>query len=234
VSRPLVLAHRGARRRAPENTLAAFRAARDLGSDGIELDVRRTADGALAVHHNPQLADGSMIADLPLPELRTVKPDLASLPEVLDVARGMLVNIEIKNLPWEPGFDPDERAADDVVALIRSRDGRDNVLISSFHLPTIDRVRGHPGAPPTGFLCLASADFDVVPGLVAEKGHSALHPDRRGLRRRAGERLVASARAQGLRVNVWTVNKPNEMCRLAVMGVDGIVTDVPDVALNAL
>jgi glycerophosphoryl diester phosphodiesterase len=234
VSRPLVLAHRGARRRAPENTLAAFRVARELGSDGIELDVRRTADGALAVHHDPQLADGSVIAELPLAALQALKPDLASLPEVLDIARGLLVNIEIKNLPWEPGFDPDERAADDVVALIGARPGGDDVLVSSFHLPTIDRVRVHPGAPPTGFLCLASADLDSMPALLADRGHSALHPDRRGVRRRPGALLVARARDHGLRVNVWTVNRASEMSRLAAIGVDGILTDVPDVALTAL
>ena len=58
-----VIAHRGANRRARENTLEAFRAAVALGSDGIELDVRRTVDGALVIHHDAQLPDGRVIRE---------------------------------------------------------------------------------------------------------------------------------------------------------------------------
>jgi len=54
---PAVVAHRGARAAAPENTLAAFRLAAELGADGVELDVRRTGDGLLAVHHDAALPD---------------------------------------------------------------------------------------------------------------------------------------------------------------------------------
>src|SRR6478736_4409350 len=61
-SPPLVLAHRGARRVAPENTLDAFALAIAMGADGVELDVRRTADGALVLHHDPAVLGGDLIA----------------------------------------------------------------------------------------------------------------------------------------------------------------------------
>src|SRR4029453_15138043 len=65
----LVIGHKGAAGLAPENSLAAFRVAREVGADGVELDVRRTSDGALAVHHDATLADGRMLLDVPVGEL---------------------------------------------------------------------------------------------------------------------------------------------------------------------
>jgi len=116
--RPTVIAHRGACRRAPENTVAAFELARELGSDWVELDVRRTADGALAVHHDAALADGRLIVDLAASDL---PPDVPGLGAALDACRGMGVNIEIKNAPVDADFDPDRTLAGDVVALLADR-----------------------------------------------------------------------------------------------------------------
>ena len=80
-----VFAHRGSAQLARENTVAAFRAARALGADGIELDVRLTADGALVVHHDAELPGRGPIAELASSEL----PDwLPSLVEALDACRG--------------------------------------------------------------------------------------------------------------------------------------------------
>ena len=64
--RPLVLGHRGASAGAPENTVAAFTRARELGADGVELDVRRTADGVLVVHHDPDVRGVGLIASTPV------------------------------------------------------------------------------------------------------------------------------------------------------------------------
>lgn len=234
VTRPLVLAHRGARRRAPENTIEAFAVARDLGADGIELDVRRTADGVLVLHHDPGPADGPVLAMVAHAEVAARFPAIPTLEAALDVAAGLLVNVEIKNLPWEPDFDPDESVAEAVVAQVRGRGATDRVLVSSFHLPTIDRVHERAPELPTAYLFMVGTDLAAVVDLAVEHGHEALHPDVRALADAAGADFVARAHERGLAVNVWTVNDPAEIARMADLGVDAIVTDVPDVAFQVL
>jgi glycerophosphoryl diester phosphodiesterase len=232
-TRTLVLAHRGARRAAPENTLEAFRRAVAMGADGVELDVRRTADGVLVVHHDPQPPGRDLIATTAAATLRASHSEIPTLAEALDVCAGVLVNVEIKNAPREPGFDPDEPAADAVVELLAARAGRDRVIVSSFQLATIDRVRACSATVPTGLLTVTRADSRVMDRIV-ERGHHALHPGRQGMTRRRAEQVVADAHERGLQVNVWTVNAPATIARLAAAGVDGVITDVPDVARTAL
>ena len=102
---PQVVAHRGASRAARENTLAAFDLASKLGADGIELDVRRTADGLMAVHHDAALADGRLICDTTAADLPDHVPLLA---DALDACGDLWVNIEIKNHPDDPDHDSRE------------------------------------------------------------------------------------------------------------------------------
>jgi glycerophosphoryl diester phosphodiesterase len=234
MDRPLVLAHRGARRAAPENTLVAFAAARAQGADGVELDARRTRDDALVVHHDPGPPGEATLATLELGDVRRAWPSIPTLDEALDECRGLLVNIEIKNLPWDPDFDPDERVTDLVVARLTARGGADRVLISSFNLPTIDRVHAHDAALSTALLFVAGADPRQMVDLVIEHGHRAIHPDLRTLEGPNAAELVDVAHRRGLAVNVWTVNDPADVVRVAALGVDGLVSDVPDVALAAL
>ena len=111
-----VIAHRGASRAERENTLAAFRRAGEMGADAVELDVRRTADGVLVVHHNPGLDDGRVIATMQHGELPAHVPTLT---DALDACAGMWVNVEIKNDPTEPDFDPTDSIADETMALLR-------------------------------------------------------------------------------------------------------------------
>ena len=83
--RPLVLGHRGASAVAPENTVAAFAKARELGADGVELDVRRTADGVLVVHHDPDdRRRRRLVASSRSPSVRAARPDVPTLDEALD------------------------------------------------------------------------------------------------------------------------------------------------------
>jgi len=234
VDRPLVLAHRGARRRAPENTLEAFAVAKELGADGVELDVRRTREGELVLLHDPTPPGGPVLATLSLAEVRAGFPAIPTLAEALDVCLGILVNVEIKNLPWEEDFDATESIADRVVDLLAARGGNDRVLVSSFHLPTVDRVHEREPALPTAFLFLAGMDLVDVVDLSADRGHTAVHPDLRALGGPEAHEFVDHAHDRGLDVNVWTVNEPADMARLAELGVDALVTDVPDVALRTL
>lgn len=228
----IVLAHRGANRYAPDNTLAAFRRAVELGADGVELDVHRTADDVLVVRHDAGTPAG-VLSELTSSEVRAALPEVPRLDEVLDVCAGRLVNVEIKNVPGEGDWDPTHRAASLLVELLGARDGRDRVLVSSFDLASVDRVRSLSPAVPTGLLTWGT---DPLEGLaIAEThGHVALHPDVRSVAGHSPGAIVTRAHERGLQVNVWTVNDPHELASLAAAGVDALITDLPDVALRAL
>lgn len=220
-----IFAHRGASKRAKENTLAAFRLARDLGADGVELDVRRTQDGELAVHHDPYLADGSVICDTAAADMSSSVPLLAA---ALDACHDLLVNIEIKNEPGEPDFDATEMVASSVVALLAERGGVDRVLISSFHLPTIDRVRALDPSLATAWL-VEAVRADTIDILLAH-GHTVLHP----WVKRVTEHLVRTCHERSVSVNTWTCDDPGRMAELIEWGIDGICTNVPDVAVDVI
>ena len=224
---PLVYAHRGASAAAPENTVEAFSLARRLGADGVELDVRRSLDAALVLHHDAVLPDGRIVVETGRADLPASLPDLA---QALDACADLIVNIEIKNLPHEPDFDPDRAVVDAVVALLEERGRRDRVLVSSFHLATVDRVKALDPEIGTGFLTFL--DPSPLEGVryAVERGHDAIHPHHATV----DEHLMAAARDAGLLVNTWTVDDPERMRELAALGVDGIVTNVPDVARQVL
>jgi len=231
---PLVLAHRGARQVAPENTVEAFAAAGRLGADGVELDVHRTADGVLVVHHDADARGIGVLAEHPLAVVRAARPDIPTLDEALDACAGMLVNIEVKNLPGDADYDETEGAAGTLVEILARRGGRDVVLVSSFNLTSADRVRALDATISTGFLTLVGLDpLDGIEVAHAH-GHGALHPDVRSLRGDAAEATIARAHELGMAVNVWTVNGEAEMRRLAAAGADALITDVPDVARRVL
>jgi glycerophosphoryl diester phosphodiesterase len=225
----LVYAHRGASAAEPENTVAAFRAAARMGADVVELDVRRTADGRAAVVHDATLADGRPVAAVRLDQ---VPSEVPRLEEALDACAGLVVNVEVKNAPWDADFDPDEALAELVVRTLADRDGRDQVIVSSFGEGAVARVRELDAALPTAFLTAVLTD-DQVDGLVeqvAAAGHVALHPHHLTVT----PHLLGRCREAGLAVNTWTVDEPDRISALAALGVDGVVTNVPDVALRAL
>ena len=199
--------------------------ARAMGSDGVEIDVRRTADGALVIHHDPHLADGRMIIDVDSSDLPAFVPDLHA---ALDACSGMWVNIEIKNDPDEPDFDPTDAIADETVATLRERGDLDRWLISSFRIETIDRCRALEERIRTAWLVDAVPD-DVISTMVA-RGHAALHPWVAGLRRSH----VDACHGAGIIVNTWTCDEPGRMAELIEWGIDGICTNVPDVAIAVI
>src|SRR4051812_38984981 len=148
--RPLVLGHRGASAVEPENTVAAFVRARALGADGVELDVRRTADDVLVVHHDPEVDGFGVIVHASFADLRAQHPSVATLAEALDACKGLLVNAEIKCLPWEPDPDTDGRVARATVDAIVATGT--NAVISSFDINAVDRIRGFGAGIETGWL----------------------------------------------------------------------------------
>ena len=227
----IVLAHRGASRRERENTLAAFAVARALGAPWVELDVRLASDGALVVHHDPSYGDGRAVHATPGDERPAHVPLLA---EALAACEGMHVNVEIKNSEGELGYDPTAAVVRPTVAVIVAAGWRDRVLVSCFNRATLGAVRAAEGALATAFLTAqvpieAAERDDWLAGLAAD-GHTALHP----LWPLADAELIVACHAAGLAVNVWTCDDPGAIRRLAGWGVDGICTNVPDVALAAL
>jgi glycerophosphoryl diester phosphodiesterase len=210
----LVLAHRGANRLAPENTLPAMARAVDLGADGVELDVHRTADGALVVRHDAETPDGP-IGELTHDALVASFPHVPTLTDVLDVCRGTLVNLEIK--------DPDPRATDAVVALLADRRD-DQVLVSAFDWAVLDRVRELSSHLPTGLLSFGVPPDEVLVTAVVG-GHTAVHPDVWTLLSIDVGAFVARAHDQGVQVNTWTVNDAEQVAQLRDAGVDTVITD---------
>ena len=237
VDRPLILAHRGASTVAPENTLPAFQAAIDLGADGVELDVQYSSDGHLMVFHGPTLeatTDGQgRITAYTLAELRALDAgstfgpqfagtQIAMLDEVLGLLQGkIIINIELKSLDMGTfGIGVD------VAAAVRKRGMGDQVVVSSFNHMALRRAK--KAAPEIEGALLLAPDLPnwTRSGLARRYSRAdALHPEAPMV----DELYMSRARGLGMPVRVWTVNEEDEMRRMIALGVDAIITDVPDV-----
>lgn len=228
-----VVGHRGASHDYPENTVAAFEGAAAQGADWVELDVRRTSDGVLVVHHDPTLADGSVIAHTAAAHL---PPSVPTLEAALAASRPMGVNVEIKNSPTEPGHDPTGELVAATLAVIDAAiaaarpDGTFDVLVSCFDLATVDAVRELHPVVATGYLVLSTTEPHDAVRLAVERGHRAVHPYDLFV----DEPTVRRSHDAGIEVNVWTVDHPDRIRQLAEWGVDAVITNRPDVARAAL
>jgi len=233
--RPWVIAHRGASAAFPENTAAAFRGAAAQGADAVELDVRRTADGEAVVHHDAALPGLGAIVEQRAADLRLRCPWVPTLAEALAACRGMWVDVEVKNSPADPDWDPADTLVARVVALIREEGRRQEVLLTSFNPATLARARSLEPALPTGWLV-----EDAAPALpaclaaAAAAGHTALLPWAPTLAGESGGALAAAAREAGVSLIAWTVDDPGEARRLAAAGLSGIITNQPARLLAAL
>ena len=210
-----------------ENTLAAFRAARDLGADGVELDVRRTGDGQLVVHHDAELPGLGALVARSRDELPAWVPTLA---DALTACEGMGVNVEVKHRHGEPDFDAAQPAARAVAELVATTGRQATVLVSSFDLASVDAVRAVDPTIATGLLTIETTDPARDLATAVRHGHRFFHP----LHLAVTPDLVAAAHADGVAVHVWTVDEPERMRELADLGVDAIITNRPDVLLQAL
>ncbi len=255
---PKIFAHRGASAVAPENTLPAFEKALEIGADGIELDVQATADGALVVLHDYNLGRTTtgtgQLRTFTLQQLAAIDAGIRfddaykgtpipTLEQVFDlVGDSCIVNVEIKNEDWNGG-----REAEPLARIIQQRQLHDQVIVSSFNPVALRKMRQiDPSIPlgllyfnkpprPTGatgsffqrirrlplkFLLLQQSRALFSTRIAAE----ALHPYYTSI----DAHLVEQARSRGQLVNAWTVNTGPEALRLARLGVNAIITDLPD------
>ncbi len=221
---PAVYAHRGASRQEKENTVEAFKLAVKMGVDGVELDVWKSRDGVLMVHHDPDV-NGRLIRELTANELPDYVPDLST---ALDVCRGLKVNIEIKGIQDEPQVALD--TAEALVDMLRSRpEPVDRWIISSFDHGVLDRIRDEASEFLTGLLFWKRPWISLLQHAVEQK-HFALHPHETLV----DEALREATSEAGIQLNVWTVNDQLRVAELVELGVDGLMSDVPDEVLKTL
>ena len=214
----LVIAHRGASAAETENSLAAFRAAIDLGADAIELDVRATADGSMVVHHDETVGDAH-IPTSPLERVRQQRlpngEPVPTLSEVLELlGKGPTVFVEVKTL--SAGND----AA--LVEVIAAGPAPDNYHVHSFDHRIVHRLLHARDGLVGGVL---SASYPLNPLIQLEQSGAAELWQSEEL---LDDELVAAVHAFGARIIPWTVNDPARMEEFIDMGVDGICTNYPD------
>lgn len=222
--RPSIIAHRGFSGRYMENTLDSVRGALKLGVDFVEVDVQETRGGELIVFHDYRLnrlcGVRGCVCDKTLAEIRRWNPQVPTLREVLRACRGRArVLIEIKRA------DPRK-----VAALITDLHMERDVVVFSL---SISRLKSFAAAAPR------VSRF----GLIARRLRLSLFAFRSpltieglGLSRRlvTSPRVVRRIHRRGWKVFVWTVNREAEMKKLASWGVDGIITNHPDLAKSCL
>ncbi len=230
LERLVVEAHRGDSANAPENTLAAFRAAVALPVGWIELDVHPSKDGTLVVIHDDTVdrtTDGSgAIGELTLEALRRLDAGswfdarfagerIPTLAEVLDLVgpTDTRLNIEIKSPP--PGLD----VARPVVDLLRQAGKEGEYVVSSFDLSVLLEVQA---IAPEITLALIGHGSGILPPAL-EHGLPWIHAYHGTL----DEAIIAEAHANGLRVNAWTVDDPSMLTSWVAMGLDKVCTNRP-------
>lgn len=227
-----IYAHRGSTGPSiRENTIAAFHRAAELGADGVELDVRRTADGVLVVHHDEEVEGVGLVATCGRRALPAWVPSLGESLAVCADA-GLAVNVEVKSEDHGPSQDRTERCATDTALVCAEAPVGGGLVVSSFSLAALFAVRKVSAGIALAWL--VDLPFavrkawrrDGVGGLLLE----AVHP----CDALAGPGLVADAHEDGLAVRVWTVDDPLRIAELARLGVDAVITNDVAAARAAL
>src|ERR671921_277124 len=245
---PINLAHRGASKMAPENTMEAFRLGIEAGAGGLELDVHLTRDGRVVVIHDPTVdrttGGTGAVAEMTLDELRALdaghrfNPDdgadfpyrgrnvrVPTLAEVLRVFPGVVVNIDMK--ADRPAIEAS------VLRVLREAGAGGRALVVSSRYSAVRRFRKISGGSiATGASRLEVGVFYLFSRLRLEwllrPAYDALQvpPKHRGIPL-VTRRFIDAAHARGVRVDAWTISGVDEMHRLLDLGVDVIITDRP-------
>jgi glycerophosphoryl diester phosphodiesterase len=217
----VVIAHRGFHRDFPENTIEAFRAALDLGADGVEFDVQETADGEFVIHHDDEIR-GRSIVSLKLAEMAACRVGgdyrIPTLHEVLEVlGKGLVLLVELKQV----------RSLEKFLAILRRHVDAAWTVLVSFDAALIEE------------LVVLAPDFPrAVIGEPSVMQHYVNVPGTTGFTQvrcdsvRAG--LVKEAHARGDLVFAWDCGEEEDLRRALHCGIDIIMTDRPDVAMREI
>ena len=238
---PTKIAHRGDKVHAPENTLSAFKLATEKGADAIEFDVKLTADGQVIVIHDPAVdrtTNGSGdVSKLPLAMVKDLDAGawfseqfrgekIPTLDEVFEtVGKRIYMNVELTNYST-----PNDTLIPKVVEHVKKHGLESRVLFSSFFARNLRKARLLLPQVPRGLLTLS--------GLLGYWGrtfgwrgdYAALNPYLTDV----STGLVYRVHVTGKRLYVWTVNAEADLKRMVGLGVDGIITDDPALALRLL
>ena len=217
-----VIGHRGWPARFPDNTLSGFLAAAQI-ADGVEMDVRRSMDGKLVLSHDSSLG-GLAVHETSWSELCEL--DLgdghhpALLDEVLAALPATPAQLEVKNWPMDPGFEPDHR-----LALETAERARPGDIVTGFNPESLTAVRRVFPEVVTGLCVPAGVTLDEAVNLCLDAGHRALVPH---------FSLVTASLNVAVDVFPWTVNEPVRARELVEFGVTGIITDDPGAMAETL
>jgi glycerophosphoryl diester phosphodiesterase len=244
---PRLFAHRGASARAPENTLEAFRLAREQNASYLELDVHLTADGQLVVVHDSSVSRTTgrrgRVENMGLAELRKLDAGfkftmdhgrtfpyrgkglrIPTLNEVLEAFPDMGITVEMK--PTRSGV------AEALAEKLRAHHAESRVIAASHEQELLSRFRELAPDVATSFSKDEVRDFlgrlrsGAMDG-YRPPGVAFQVPEYKGLRRVVSKAVIDAVHAFGVEVHVWTVNEPVHITRLLDWGVDGIMTDDP-------
>ena len=243
MSKSLIIAHRGANKYAPQNTLPAFKRAYELGCDGFETDVHITKDGKIVICHNYTIDETSTgkgkVADMTLDELKsydfgsyfskkfegTEIPTLDEFLSFVETTDISVLNIEIKS-PKES----ETAIVKETIKAVKEHDLFDKLLISSFDPKLLIEAKMIDSKCKTGFLY--SPKSPTLVKMIWRQlrytksiGCDAVHPHYSFV----NKAFVENAHKMGIKVNPWTVDYPFVIDKLLKIGVDGIITDLPDV-----
>lgn len=229
---PIPFAHRGGAGESPENTLAAFQRAIDLGYRYLETDVHATRDGRLMAFHDEDLERTcgvrAKIGDLTYDEIRLLRVDgrepIPTLDEVVMSWPDARVNIDCKS----------DAAVAPLETFLGRTEIRDRVCIGSFSDRRLDHLRARYGAS----LCTSMGPREVAAfrlrGAAKIRANAAQVPISTGPVRLVTRRFVERCHDAGLHVHVWTIDDANTMVDLLDLGVDGIMTDQPSTLKHVL
>ena len=237
---PQIIGHRGASAYAPENTMPAFKLALEQGADGFELDTMLTADGIPIVIHDRSVdrtTNGTgNVEKITLAEIQALDAggwfsrdfagtNIPLLEEVLDTFKGQeMINIELKN-----SHSPNNTLPDKVVELVEKVNGFDHILFSSFNYSGLQRIKKlHPEAkigllfPPGIFPKLLA--LNTARSIKPE----CIHPHFSS----CSMNFIQRQHDQSREVNAWTVNNKKLIEDLWARGIDGIITNDPQIAVQ--
>jgi glycerophosphoryl diester phosphodiesterase len=240
--RPTIFAHRGSSAHAPENTLAAFEMAIRQGAEGIELDAKLTADDQVVVIHDPTVnrttGVNGVVRQMNLAELKKLDAGshfdygfrgehIPSLDEVFEtVGHRIFINVELTNYT-----SPLDNLPEAIARIVLRHKLEKRILFSSFNPIALIKIKRLLPKTPIGLLALpgkSGAWSRSWPGRLI--GYQALHPEASDL----SEGLIKKIHQWDCRVHVYTVNSEQQMRQFFAWGVDGLITDDPVLARQAL